>query len=447
MKEIMNSAIILMSLFTVFLAAGCTAQQQLSPDSSIGKTSAFNRTQSSTAWMTTTKSVSSLPSMTTSAAASHQATTTSTHRKTYTSPAVKLTTTAKETDMNTFFNDSVFKKGKDAYGSKSINILGDSISHGANAPQIPNDSLIGLLKKSIAKKYGAYNYGYTSMLFSFDNPSGDYHELHTVTQSKGQWGIGTGEGAGGHLGFQFYKSLSKDGELIFSIDRNQSEAAKRVKGVYVYYQAGPDQGAFQVQAGGKVLETINCWRDKTDTCARSSYIPLPSLKGNKVDIQVIKSENSLPITITGMAYAENPNMPTIQNYSRSGLQLIEVSNDVLRSVCQANVLIFALGFNDAGLQADPVKFKNKINYVIRSCEASGAKVVVLDTIWSFNSTKEYYRSELKRLAVETGGEYISFTDMYADNPSMIQDGAHPSVQGHHQIAQRICKRLGIPEVN
>lgn len=52
--------------------------------------------------------------------------------------SVSTATTAK-TPPEGFLTQALFAAGRDAYGSKSINILGDSISHGANAPNIPED--------------------------------------------------------------------------------------------------------------------------------------------------------------------------------------------------------------------------------------------------------------------------------------------------------------------
>ena len=73
-----------------------------------------------------------------------------------------------------------------------------------------------------------------------------------------------------------------------------------------------------------------------------------------------------------------------------------------------------------------------------------AKLAVVDTLWTFQAEKEFYRAELKRAADELGGLYISFTDLAEQNPGMIQDGAHPSVAGHRLVARRICEKLGLP---
>lgn len=338
--------------------------------------------------------------------------------------------------------EALFAKGRDAYGGKSINILGDSISHGANAPNIPEDSYVGLLKKSVAKKFGVYNYGYTSFLCNFSNPSGVYGELHTV-DLEGDWNSIVGEAAGGHLGFQCYRSSGDKAEITFTVERGPTDTGRFVKGFYIYYEAGPHQGSFRVEVGGQTLLTVDCKQENRDTCARSPYIALPaSLKG-RAKIRLVKEPGD-SIVITGISYAEDPNGVTVQNYSRSGLQLVEVSDNVIDSVCRSNVLMLAIGFNDAGLQADHVTFRNKINRIIRRCEAFDTKVVVIDTLWTFAAEKEFYRAELKRVADELGGLYITFTDLVEKNPGMIQDTAHPTVEGHKLVATRVCEKLGLP---
>lgn len=341
-------------------------------------------------------------------------------------------------------NEALFAVGRDAYGGKSINILGDSISHGANAPDIPEDSYVGLLKKSVAKRFGAQNYGFTSLLCTFANPSGLYQELHTV-DAQGAWSITEGAAAGGHLGFRYYvfPAGGEEAALTFTVERGPQDIGRFVRGVYVYYEAGPLQGSFRVEAGGQTLATVDCRGDRRDTCARTDYIPLPAaLKGRAV-IRVIKNPGD-PVAITGIGYAQDPDGVTVQNYSRSGLQLVEVSDAVIDSVCRSNVLMLAIGFNDAGMQADRVAFRNKVNRIIRRCEASGARVVVIDTLWRFAAEKEFYRAELKRVADELDGLYITFTDLVEQNPGMIQDTAHPTVEGHKLVATRICEKLGLP---
>lgn len=351
------------------------------------------------------------------------------------------TTTAKQ-PAEGFLTEALFATGRDAYGGKSINILGDSISHGANAPNIPEDSYVGLLKKSVAKKFGVYNYGYTSLLCAFSNPSGLYEELHTVDLEGGWNGIGSAT-AGDHLGFQYYRSTVGNAEMTFTVERGSNEIGRFVKGFYIYYEAGPDLGSFRVEVNGETLATVDCRQEKKDTCMRSPYIALPaSLKG-RAKIKLVK-EAGAPIAITGISYAEDPSGVTVQNYSRSGLQLVEVGDEVIDSVCRSNVLMLAIGFNDAGMQADHITFRNKINRIIQRCEAFGTKVVVIDTLWTFAAEKEFYRAELKRVADELGGLYITFTDLVEKNPGMIQDTAHPTVDGHKLIAARICEKLGLP---
>ena len=57
-----------------------------------------------------------------------------------------------------------FSEGKDMYGDKTINIIGDSISQGLNSDLFYDYSWAALFKEAIAKKYGTHNIGYVSLL-------------------------------------------------------------------------------------------------------------------------------------------------------------------------------------------------------------------------------------------------------------------------------------------
>ena len=69
---------------------------------------------------------------------------------------------------------------------RQVNIIGDSISHGANAPKIPEQSYVGLFKKAADAEWQGGNYGFVSLLAAIDNASGVYKEIHTISRS-GSW--------------------------------------------------------------------------------------------------------------------------------------------------------------------------------------------------------------------------------------------------------------------
>ena len=329
----------------------------------------------------------------------------------------------------------LLERVKDSYGCPSINILGDSISHGANAPEIPKQSYTALLKNSVAEKFGAWNYGYTSMRFSIQNYFGTYNELHSIAVSSGTWQ----SGVGAQLGFNYYRSCDDTAELTVTVGK---EYSGRINGMYVYYQAGPNEGSFDVAVGENTVATVVCTEEKADICARSMYIPLPGISENS-EFKIIKKPGA-EVTVNGIAYYENPSVAAVQNYSNSGQCLVDIKNEVIRSVCKAPVVLLAIGHNDAGMQSDFNTFKEKVELIIKTCRETGAQVAVVNTIWNCTSEKVRYRDELKKITDYLNGTYIDFSDIISENPGIIQDGSHPTVEGHRIIAERICRYLDLP---
>ena len=329
----------------------------------------------------------------------------------------------------------LFERVKDSYGCPSINILGDSISHGANAPEIPKQAYTALLKNSVAEKFGAWNYGYTSMRFSMQNYFGTYNELHSIAVSSGAWQSGVGT----QLGFNYYRSCDDTAELTVTVGK---EYSGRINGMYVYYQAGPNEGSFDVAVGENTVATVVCTEEKADLCARSMYIPLPGISENS-EFKIIKKPGA-EVTVNGIAYYENPSVAAVQNYSNSGQCLVDIKDEVIRSVCKAPVVLIAIGHNDAGMQSDFNAFKEKVELIIKTCRETGAQVAVVNTIWNCTSEKVRYRDELKKITDYLNGTYIDFSDIISENPGIIQDGSHPTVAGHRIIAERICRYLDLP---
>ena len=79
-----------------------------------------------------------------------------------------------------------FSEGKDMYGDKTINIIGDSISQGLNSDLFYDYSWAALFKEAIAKKYGTHNIGYVSLL-DRTNEAVPGREIHTISFPQGEW--------------------------------------------------------------------------------------------------------------------------------------------------------------------------------------------------------------------------------------------------------------------
>lgn len=309
---------------------------------------------------------------------------------------------------------------------KIISVLGDSISHGANAPDIPNQSYLGIIKHRIAEKTQVYNYGFTSLQYMMLNDNGRYWEIHSLKSS----------------GFTAFK----DGRCINAYNLMAYEKGsyvdisvkERFNEAYIYYQSDKNFGSFEVYAGDRLITTINSDDNKYSMKIAG---PIDISMFEKADIKIkVVSENK-PILLSGMAYYNDRSATELNNYGLSGLCLCELSDNVIDTICNADIVIFSIGHNDSYFSLED-SFTKKINTAIKSIKNYGAKVLVNDFCWFSNPKKNHYKLELKRLANETGGIY---TDYAAELPNFLENGlsdwAHPTPKGHKMIADLLMSHL------
>lgn len=311
---------------------------------------------------------------------------------------------------------------EDPFGNRSIAVLGDSISHGANAPKIYEQSYMALVKQSLWEQVGYENYGFASIENTMWNGTGTYKEVHHAS-----WGSEWAEQRiDDNLG-RFNLSSSKKGtKLDFTVE-------KAYQYFTVYYEVNENGGTFDVITDNGTV-TVDTSKGLTDKIGRSEYIAFPASK--KFTIQV--SSEGKKVAINGVGYYNNTDGVVINNYASNGSKLIDVSDNVLDIACQSGVLIMAHGYNDSHFQQSSKinqrKFTQKIDYIIQKVSETGCKVIVNDMCWNCNS-ENFYRKELKRLAEATGGLYVSAQDAYGDTMlGSLNDGIHPSPAGHKLVA-------------
>lgn len=311
---------------------------------------------------------------------------------------------------------------EDPFGNHSIAVLGDSISHGANAPKIYEQSYVALVKQSLWEQAGYENYGFASIENTMWNSTGTYKEVHHAS-----WGSEWAEQRiDDNLG-RFNLSSSKKGtKLDFTVE-------KAYQYFTVYYEVNENGGTFDVITENGTV-TVDTSKGLTDKIGRSEYIAFPA--GKKFTIQV--SSEGKKVAINGVGYYNNTDGVVINNYASNGSKLIDVSDNVLDIACQSGVLIMAHGYNDSHFQQSSKinqrKFTEKIDYIIQKVSETGCKVIVNDMCWNCNS-ENFYRKELKRLAEATGGLYVSAQDAYGDAMlGNLNDGVHPNPAGHKLVA-------------
>lgn len=351
-----------------------------------------------------------------------------------------------------------FSKGKDMFGEKSISIIGDSISQGLNARYLYDQSWASQFKNKINQKYGSNNIGFVSLSsyyssIKLDGSEAISEEIHKVKADDAWQNYNTAtkkyeayKGAPNNYSsgspytpgnYSFIaKPLAKGAKIEISVNRKQGGVDRKINGFYIYHSEGSTYGKYQVKVNGTEVKTVDCAASEINHCARSPYIEIPAGCGDDIKIDIIKLDSTFPVRISGISYINKPGDVTVNNYSLSGICLTDYSDDLLKNLCKANVVIFALGTNDSGSFRDLARFKAKLKVVVDTCKENGSTLVVTDFIWS-NYPK--YKSLLEAAARATGGYYLDFSKY---NQKLILntkvDGVHPTIEGHKFLAGKIC---------
>ncbi|MGN0172624.1 MAG: SGNH/GDSL hydrolase family protein [Acutalibacteraceae bacterium] len=359
----------------------------------------------------------------------------------------------------------------DAFGDHSISILGDSISHGATSVDIVNNSWVGLLKKAVNAASEDNNYGFTTVEGTLWGAV-QSHELHPFPtcnygqfKERGQNGKGWTEYRTAELlGTKGLGSVKKGDWLQFAPTEQYAYFC-------VYYQSGPKYGSFTVGGSdGAAIADLNgatevsCQADE-ETFARTAFYDATLLKEDGA-IRITTTSDK-EVIITGIGYYNTLGGVVVNNYSNGGLQfagtgksqngnMTGLDNSIVDFAATSGTLIFALGYNDAHFFDDYDLFTEKINHLIEVANANGTKVIVNDLCWDFDTGNgkyhdryqflSYIKDDLKRLAEETNGVYVSPQDIYGQELlDTISDGAHPNAEGHKMIADAVIAALGLPE--
>ena len=339
-----------------------------------------------------------------------------------------------------------FSEGKDMYGDKTINIIGDSISQGLNSDLFYDNSWVSLFKEVIAKKYGTHNIGFVSLL-DRTNEAVPGREMHTLSFPNGEWEcyFVSGNTPGG-ISYATHQQGS-----ILRIDVNRQEGGKdrHINGFYIYYPEGPYRSTFTVQVNGQELAVIDANRNMENGCARSAYIPLPENCPDDVQIDLIAGDcTDKSVIISGISYIDDPDDLIVNNYSLSGIQLVNYDDMTLQNMCKANVVILTLGTNDAGLGADIGLFNSKLERVKYACQENGSLLIVGNMIWDRADDPDYasdYKNALRNTADATGGYYLDMNFARIRSEEFLEVSrpwdVHPTVIGHKLIAQVLCEYL------
>ncbi len=315
-------------------------------------------------------------------------------------------------------------------GGETISVFGDSITQGANCPDIPNESYIGIVRKELNARYASGNYGFVSMHSKMSNTSGVYQEIHQVS-ANGFNSTSNGK----YINAMAYVGSTQGSTIDIEVYERFNEA-------YVYYYACDGYGAFDVLVNGEVVMSVDCSEGTTEALMVSDPVDISAYDNAEIQIKITRAGQ---VVITGMAYYDDPADFVINNYALDGLRLTQLSDEVIDQICDADTVIFALGFNDS-YNDDADVFSQKINKVIEAVKKYGCKLYVNDFVWTGDAATNHYKLELQRLAEECSGTYIDYVgEIGQEMLDAMGDWAHPSVEGHRLIAELLLSKIELPE--
>lgn len=334
----------------------------------------------------------------------------------------------KETENS--INDKVNSFKRDKLGLKSINIIGDSISHGSNSIDIYENSWVSIFRKAIQLETQCFSHGFVNL----------------------QTPIGAGELASNDilsidLGSSWKKSNSSYNLGNYYIYTNVANAEVSItisnidnKILDIIYQQGTSVGSFEVYINGALSTTVNTKGSQTE------YIAFTRITSDETIKEIKIKHISGTSIISGLVFLDRTDDIVVNNYSRSGLRLAQEKDNVLDFIMDTNIVFICLGHNDSSDNTISIKdFTAKIDTIKSLYDIYEPYVIVCDFIW--NDSYADYVEQLKNLANYCNGKYIDFWKVndarILIDAGYLSDTSHPSPLGMKIIAEKILNKLNI----
>jgi lysophospholipase L1-like esterase len=320
----------------------------------------------------------------------------------------------------------------------AINIIGDSISHGAFALNLYDNGWTRLFARMMNAENGTSSYGYTPYLSLGSGPTLST-DVHSVS-FNGTW-EDVGDSNNSLSGLILTNAVTTS-FIQFIVPSFQN----RVK---IWYVTQPGGGTFDIEMNAVVVDTI----DTDGTLDYFSNVEVAVVDGNYGSF-TLKIVNTVAgaVGFAGISYLSAAVEATVNNFSNSGRQLTLMADGAITHICEnSSVLIMALGHNDA----DSPTFTAKIDKLISECNTNDVKLYVPDFRWTSAPT-DAVRLELKRLADEVNGAtYIPLPDYIKPDGSTVdatyltttlgmwEDASHPNPKGNQWIVETIAAVMGL----
>lgn len=334
------------------------------------------------------------------------------------------------------------------WGDSPINILGDSISQGANATDAPRNSWASLLKRNASIDTQSKNYGFISLNDQIGG--GLYKDIADITRT-GAWTEKTLADAADSISGFYLSSSTVGNKLDISLPMVGQSA-------YVWFKGRADGATLDVKVNDVSVSTLNT-AAQGDTSGFLKYGPYNLSDDGKGSTKLTLEVTGAGVAdLVGISVLDDVLGPQVNNFSQSGRMLQHITQDIANKAAQgARVLVLALGHNDyPSDDTNEAAIVQAADYIINACNTYNTKLVVADFVW-YRKLNNITRRELKRIADSVDAStYLPFPDwFYTDlstTPSstylindlkVLDDASHPNNSGHEIISEAIARACGL----
>ncbi|MDU9039993.1 SGNH/GDSL hydrolase family protein [Pseudomonas corrugata] len=344
-----------------------------------------------------------------------------------------------------------FLISQNPWSVRCLNILGDSISAGANAQNIERDSWVGIFKKMLNLEFGTGNIGFLNIIPTSSNAEGVYQQYFSSAASQtGTWTSLTNASAA-HIpsGYALQSSVAGSTQNL------KCPLSQRY--MRVWYD-GTVTGEIEVVINSVVVQTIATTGTGTGY-DRGPALELGTLVASNQGVCLFTLRcKSGTIRLTGLEFTNENSGGSfrVHNFSRDGRSGRYVAQSVINTACAGTyAMVWALGTNDiTGYDETALaEYTQRIDWIIAAAQANRAKIVFIDFL--FNQAYDHpLRQQLRRGAAAipnallidveqlwtiSGGQFTE-AERIARGLSV---GVHPEEVGHRLVAEALAQRLGL----
>ncbi|MGL4665497.1 MAG: SGNH/GDSL hydrolase family protein, partial [Clostridium butyricum] len=333
-------------------------------------------------------------------------------------------------EVNSSISDKIRILKQNKQGLYAINLIGDSISHGANADPIYDNSWAGIVRKALQIEFNTNNYGFINAYGRISNNVGRYEDYIFISDQVPGWNMISGNE---YLGFA--KRVCSTNGAILSCTFKTYPSVNKI-GIPVVKDS--QSGSIEVSVINTTSKTVTSTYNLNDPTKIEDIIWIDTSSLGDLFKFTIKSVSGTN-TITGFYVMDNTDDISFNNYARSGARLEDLSDNVIENIFDCQVLLFALGYNRT----------SNMDFYLNKCKTAFNKynpnMYVIDFCW--DKSRQDISDKLKEFADSLNVPYVRILDEWVDNSQslvdsgFLSDTSHPSVEGHRIIAEKILSSI------